>query len=641
MAGFLERLARGIKGATIDPITKMWSGGTQLVRSFADPILFGKEYKPRLSGATKFILDDEQERALLRDPLQEGLKGTAGSAALGVSLAAAPAVAGAGSLGAALGLGAGTGAISGGLSGLAGTDDIRDEDALLDVLSGGLTGSAFGGAGAGIGYGLQQVGGMLDDVAASTADDVAASSLDDIGSLSKIQRKGLEMQAKGSGVWDDTLSQSENIKNFIRARRAGVAGAVPRQTLENAKQAEAVFLNQKATGLSEIASQTDDDLIGMLANTDDLLSKGGQSSSTLNSRAWQNVQDSIVNTGGDPQLLDDLAMRYQDLAYTSRGAKKTVAAEVYDKAAKSIRDHLKAQSPTYRAAEEGLASIYQTIGKTPVKQAARSVARQGVGSPLVTGDKIPLPTRTVGRAAQSGLGQIAERGLRLPSGAVGAAGEALETAAPSIMGAGPLAGSVAGGQPMQEAGGLDFLMEPGKPAGAGGTTTSDDIRAALVGPAQQREAERAQLFNSLISMGMSTSEAKTMTDVNLPKVKAPNLSDTQSKALGVWDLINNLESAQAEGGTAGSYFLPVGTQAKNVRASRKALAEAIGRMQSGGAISSAEEKRFIQMIPSITDTAESGQYKLDLLRDMVINLVTSEQETNLDEGDIISELAGF
>jgi hypothetical protein len=118
----------------------------------------------------------------------------------------------------------------------------------------------------------------------------------------------------------------------------------------------------------------------------------------------------------------------------------------------------------------------------------------------------------------------------------------------------------------------------------------------------------------------------------IPGGPATKLSATEAKTLGVTttglenikNFSNLLEQIGGKvtpgvltadvplvGGIAGMLSKP---EEKQLRAVRTNLADVIGRLRSGGAINTDEEKRFKSLLPGLADDAKTTQFKLEQLK---------------------------
>ena len=76
-------------------------------------------------------------------------------------------------------------------------------------------------------------------------------------------------------------------------------------------------------------------------------------------------------------------------------------------------------------------------------------------------------------------------------------------------------------------------------------------------------------------------------------------------------------------------------------AARQQAIDVIGRMRSGGAITSDEESRFRKFLPQPYDDAQTSQYKLGLLRNAFNTLVSSEQGSSTTDLASALKAAGY
>jgi hypothetical protein len=532
-----------------------------------------------------------------------------------------------------VGKGALSQAASGGLQAFAQSEQGSEiEDTLKGLALGGTIGAGTSAAG----YGLSKLIGKLKSGAAGTATKSAA---------------GMEKIGRSSGVWDDGLTTAENIKRIQSLDDLGVLKRNPRKTLDALGDLKPEALAAKGDALSKIPTQSEDDLISMLANTEDTLLKSGKPSS-LNSRAWQDVQNSITNTAGDPQALDDLAIAWQDAAYKAGKVGKSTEQQVFAAGAKSIRDSLKAQSPELQGALGELSDVFSTLERSPLTKEVQKTGKQGITSAAAFGVKLPIPVEDISRGIQYGVGRAQQKlaGGMLPSlnaQQIAGLSQGIQQAAPQIGKYGTIATTAAttpqamtsdeATKALQQTFGIG-QEQPGQATGA---MTAQDVMAQLRAPSETRAAERQQMYTELMMQGYSPAEAKTITDMMAPEIKTPKLAADQYKALNVIDFATKLENAMGAGtdwNIVGSFGIPIAEQSKAIRDTRRALAEFVGRMESGGAIGEDELKTFRRLVPTVTDTPKDAARKLQDMRGAAMNIVTAGGEMGTEE-DLIETLA--
>lgn len=142
-----------------------------------------------------------------------------------------------------------------------------------------------------------------------------------------------------------------------------------------------------------------------------------------------------------------------------------------------------------------------------------------------------------------------------------------------------------------------------------------------MGGGLDEELKRARL-EDILSKRKEAEFAKTPEGM-LKKMGAEEKKRFDSVTMGV-QAVDDMKNALASGENTFSLWGD-----NPYTESRRRFEEAIGRLQSGGAISKEEEKRFKAMAPSVTDSAEIQQQKLT---NIAADLESRLQTFGLDKG---------
>lgn len=173
------------------------------------------------------------------------------------------------------------------------------------------------------------------------------------------------------------------------------------------------------------------------------------------------------------------------------------------------------------------------------------------------------------------------------------------------------------------AGGDPYTLSPGQVRydANGNVISSVPETPGTTGPATVQEYEYALsqgYQGSFLDYISAKNAASTTTSAEMLKLQANVQSGLDSLQV-IQDQISS--GGSRVGGLIGSLTNQQYTTAKSN------LADIIGRLRSGGAITADEEKRFMGLIPGVVDSAENAQFKVDQLRSLLENTLQTSGTT--------------
>lgn len=479
-----------------------------------------------------------------------------------------------------------------------------------------------------------------------TADDVAVPAAKNVTGKAAIN------QAKGSGLYDDAISNADNVKNFNEVRNSLRAvgedvGLTPAATLESSSRALNKLGAAKANALDNVAIGADD-LVNTLDNfdsklrgvgvlgaddiADDLTGSYGKVRNIMKNRL-ENVRGTL-----DPVELDNIATEFQGLAFTETGAKKTDVADAYRKAAESIRDLLKGKSSEYAKVQSNFSTILEnTKSRAPLTKSVKG-QRAGieVGGRLGSaGLEVPgsEAIKGTGSALRSTIGRVQERGIGLPSiGRFDNVAVANRAAAlsPQASRVGMLAG-VAAAQPSAGAQSPDMVSQL-----AGG-----DIGSSLITGAASPEQQYAALVLDLIANGASPDEAEFLAQIILqangvsmtggaeggtqPTTdlgrKAYLARDAATQALATLQANPDVSGKTQSIENAFKELFGTADAATAYKTQLETMRTLVMTALGGATLPPGEIERFEKFLPKITDSPQRAEQKLQQLIPQLESLI--------------------
>lgn len=477
-------------------LMKILTGLTKPIRSIPASVysaISGKE------GEDNPFLTAREEASYYEDPTKFGTKAAAG---LGSFL-----IPGGGGGAATVGGRIGTAAARGAGAGVIGGFSASEEDNELESI---LKGAGLGGV---IGGGLQAGGEAIKALkgagAGAQRQYINTNDVDDIAKLPNKTQKGLAKQAKSAGFWDDKMSQSQNIKNYLNNR--GLAGNTPAETLENMTQAFNEAQKLKQEGLEEISGLGRGYIDQVKGNIDESLKFSGMLTEPDGLRAYKDVMNSLSpgkGVGLNAKDLDNLIMKWNEAGRLASGAQKTSASGIYAQAAKQLRDTLRSVQAANKY-DTALQALNQILGIEDVGNVAKmagQAADVGLDLPLFAGagfrgadvktpiirDVIDKTRAAQGRALEQGVSPLASVG-----GAIGEAGSSLAGVGRAAQRVGPaLASQMTGDQAQPE------QIEQSMGQIQQGGLQQDELQAL-----------NYYLANAILQGDISATEAKAVTDL--------------------------------------------------------------------------------------------------------------------------------
>lgn len=589
--GFLGNLVRTLS----KPVRVGLGAAQEAAYTFSDLLRLAKGENTEERHQKYFGLTEEESKNLYEDPMREGIKAAAGLMSYAVPAGAAgKATTTGGRIGSAALRGAGAGTLGG-----LGYSETGKE--LESALTGAGLGAVLGGA-------LQGTSELTQKIKAGKAPEVINTlDIDEISQLPKSTRSGLVKQAKSAGMWDSKLSESANIKNFLKSR--GFAGKTPAETLENMTQQFNTASKLKQEGLEEIGGMSRSYLEQVKNNLDDAIRYKGINLDAEGTKVYRDIIKTLEKGPQSAKELDKIIMQWNEAGRLAKGAQKTNIAGLYADAARELRNAMRSTSPTYDTALRALDNILGTEKAGVVSKAAQATSKTGLRVPFVSGTavKTPVIPETISKVGST-IGKIQETGsLGLPDWLL----QALQTTTQ----VGQMAIPAAVGLTQQE------TVQP----------TQDITQGLLQGPTQVQQAQPQtqgiSAINMMLAQGIlngqiSASEAEAVLNLLGMGKSTSQVSQGQMDAQNAIDMVNRLSQSIATTKKTGpikglSTLSPYATEALDLQAQIDLARQVVGKFLEGGVLRKEDEEKYKKILPTMYDTPEVAQRKL---RNLAIEL---------------------
>jgi hypothetical protein len=561
-------------------------------------------YKPMFESSSA-----QDINAAIREPSKQVLKSVASAGSFLIPGGAAKGVTGLKAIGQA----AGKGALAGGIGGFGYSEEGEE---LEGIGKGALLGGAIGGSLQAVGEGARALGSARRGQVPGTL------SVEEIGDLPKKVKTGLRNQAKSAHIWDDTLSETENIQIFLQNRN--LAGKTAEETLENITKEISNAQKAKVSGLQKMGQVSDDTLIQANSNFKKAVAEGGFSITGEDSKIFGNIDDVLSGKAGvkDAKALDRIAQRWEDAGRKATGAGKTTTAGLYVDGAKALKDTLRSlpNAANYDAGLQRLSQLYNLEKLGTVQKGALATTKTGVHPPFTQSANISVaPVARAGDRARAALGSMQELGVgmspELSGGIQKAAGLGLKRGVvPGIVGATSM-------QPQQEE--VDMQLSQLGMGGATPTqsyTIEDGIRDAYQIFPDASEAQILSLAKALVTQNAGSQNemvksAFSIVDQIEQLVGSTNLAKTP---------IGGKISAPFKQFGASTGLAP---DIEIYNDTKKGLATMLSKaLGESGRLTDQDIERAVNMLPKISDSEEMAVQRLANLRAFLYNRMGLSQE---------------
>lgn len=610
--GFLGNLAR-----TVSKPFRMGGGVAQEFGYTLADLIRMAQGKSQLERPEKYFgLTEEESQALYEDPLKEGLKSAAGVMSYAVPVGAAKGATGLKAVGQAGLKGAGAGALGGfGLS--------ESGEELKGTLSGGVTGGLFAGA-------LQGIGEVSKGIKAAKIDKSGMSTylddIDDVTKVAKLPKKAksaLKRLSESAGFNDPSLSESKNILNYINNRR--LAGTTPGQTLENMTQEFARASQLKQEGLEEIGGLSRSYLEQAQKNFDDAIRYKGLSLDKEGTGVYNDIRKTFLTGPQDAKSLDDILMRWNEAGRNAKGAQKMGLSGLYADASKSLRDVLRTTNPggKYDVALKQLSQILGLDDEGVVAAASSAAEKTGINLPMFqnagvygTDIKMPAISNTISKA-RAGL---AEGQLQRAIGSqVAPASQEIPPLLQTLIQGGQRAVPALPG--LTQRGGEELATPP----------TGGEMGRIQAPQSQGINPLNLMLAQEVLSGNISATEANAVLSLlgmggtgGTSKGASQGQMDAQNAIDMVGRLSSSLSGRQLTGPLKGLMGLnPYATEQQDLQAEIDLARQIIGKFLEGGVLRKEDEEKYRKILPTMYDTQEVAQRKLE---NLVIELQNRQKQ---------------
>jgi len=507
----------------------------------------------------------------------------------------------------AVGQAAKSGLLPGAMGGVAFSEQGKE---LSGALKGGVTGGLFAGT-------LQGVGEAAKALTRTAGSGKVVNTLDvdDIAHLPSKTKSGLVKQAKSAGFWDPKVSESKNIQNYLVNR--GLAGNTPAKTLENMTQEFYRGQRLKESGLEEIGGLSKSYIDKIKGEIDDAVRYSGLG--TDEAKVVKDMKAILDKAPRDAKTLDSIAQKWYDRGLTKAGDLKSSQAALYKYGAKTIRDNLKLanQGGSY---SEGMRVLSQILGLQDEGLVAKTAARAtdvGINVPLFSsagfrGADIKLPfvsdiyskTRAaIGRGQEMGGSGILGEGFSNILQNAAAVGQRAVPAVPAVAGL---------RADTQEVGTQGVGTQPIYPTGTIPTTQGGQQGVG----AQGISPLNLMLAQEVLNGNISAAEANAVLSLlGMEQDKTPQASAAQMDAQNAINMVNRLSQSIASTGLTGPIKglgakIPYATESKDLQAQIDLARQVVGKFLEGGVLRKEDEEKYKKILPTMYDTPEVAQRKL-------------------------------
>ena len=606
--GFLGNLAR-----TVSKPFRVGGGALQELGYTVGDIVRLAQGKNPLERPEQYVgLTQEESRALYEDPLREGLKSAAGVMSYAVPAGAAE---GATTAGARIGTAAARGAGAGTLGSFALSESGKE---LETALKGAGLGFLMGGALQGVGEGVKaiksaKVSNKLDDL----ADDLQASALKkDIG-IAPTTKQGKNILPKEvletANKMGVKIKNPEDLKTFGQAlyeSNANVANVAAQQLDDLGRAIDITDIKKPL--LEQLAKTKSPELRAPIQKVIDSIDNATGGSNVISASELLNLKREWGKLGNWNPLMDPAAT-------TTAGAFESAyikANDLLDDAFKSagitgFKEANKALSLAIDAdnwADRAIANrASRPLWNDMTQDAAIAATVFGGGGPAAIAGAVGS------KALQRYAEPLAEGALRGASKVVGGA-SALPQVLQPILNVGQRAVPAVAGlrADTQEVGTQGVGTQPIYPTGTIPTTQGGQQGVG----AQGISPLNLMLAQEVLNGNISAAEANAVLSLlGMEQDKTPQASAAQMDAQNAINMVNRLSQSIASTGLTGPIKglgakIPYATEFKDLQAQIDLARQVVGKFLEGGVLRKEDEEKYKKILPTMYDTPEVAQRKL-------------------------------
>lgn len=495
-----------------------------------------------------------------------------------------------------------SGVLSGALSGFSNVEDFSDPgQALTDIGLGALAGGGTAGALQGV---TNFLGNKLSAGAQQIGDDVSK------GNIFRANRLGLDSSKFASP--EEAQRIGAQAIGFLDNR--GFATGTKQSLANSISKAKNAVNNELSTALA--ASEVKFPLKTMAQNIREELSIRPD---ILKKPDVAELLTRMENAGDNASaaLTNELKFQAQNqLTPYYKSLDKSPDITAAERGLKSIRDSLDTELKTSPQLQQYAPLMKESSIYSEVQPFVGKSAQKGtnISSPMIGGN-IKLPIGGITERAQDVAGRFIggnlPQGLSKVNNILGS--QAMQKVAPLL--AANIA-STLGDMPQN----INEFQIPTEPSSQGG----------MMGGNQVSQTDKVAVLQGLLQQGYKPTEAIALANFISPAEKPMTAAEKEMQrkmgfGLQALDVIDQLGGADNPIQGILPQFLK-GNEQKMLDSAKLQLSEAIGRLQSGGAIGEQEAARFIQLIPSWQDDAQTKQFKSGQLRQLLGGFAQPQQQ---------------
>ena len=606
--GFLGNLAR-----TVSKPFRVGGGALQELGYTVGDIVRLAQGKNPLERPEQYVgLTQEESQALYEDPLKEGLKSAAGVMSYAVPAGAAE---GATTAGARIGTAAARGAGAGTLGSFSLSESGKE---LETALKGAGLGFLMGGALQGVGEGVKaiksaKIANKLDDM----ADELQASALKkDIG-IAPTTKQGKNILPKEvletANKMGVKIKNPEDLKTFGQAlyeSNANVANVAAQQLDDLGRAIDITDIKKPL--LEQLAKTKSPELRAPIQKVIDSIDSATGGSNVIPASELLNLKREWGKLGNWNPLMDPAAT-------TTAGAFESA----YIKANDLLDDAFKSAGVTgFKEANKALSLAIdadnwadRAIANRANRPLWNDMTQDTVLAAIVSGGGGPaaLAGAVTSKVLQRYAEPLAEGALRGASKVAGGA-SALPQVLQPILNAGQRAVPAVAGlrADTQEVGTQGVGTQPIYPTGTIPTTQGGQQGVG----AQGISPLNLMLAQEVLNGNISAAEANAVLSLlGMEQDKTPQASAAQMDAQNAINMVNRLSQSIASTGLTGPIKglgakIPYATESKDLQAQIDLARQVVGKFLEGGVLRKEDEEKYKKILPTMYDTLEVAQRKL-------------------------------
>jgi len=523
------------------------------------------------------------------------------------------------------------GALAGGLYGAGEADDITN---IGDVASSAGKGALFGGAAGGAMYGATEgVKALKNVLQGKTA---SASKLASLRGKAVGLDPNKMVGKRGANISSRKQAQ-EVIDDFINTMdEYGASTRTSNITAKNLDEVQSKLSQKVEEALSGAGTKfTAEDTLAIDSAIQRELKNSGLLNSKAASQPYKEVMADLMDLGESytPAQLEAIRKKARDV-FTNWSRSGNVYPKT-ERVARIVFDKIDGHMMGKPGLENVKPLLRQQSNIYKVEPFILSKAGQGgVAKVGTVSTHIGLPTMGADEALMNTLGRAGQKAAALTP-VLTPTTSSRSALVDVLLGSSavPVAAAAAAFQDREEG------SVPGH--------TGDEAMSSVSG-AVSREELTANFMN-LLNQGFSPTEAiKTLEFLGLTGGSGgeEKLSKDQANAKAALQSLDTAEQILGTDSSAlGLSYLPFGFGNENAQVLETALLnieDVIARMRTGAVINDEEARRYRKMMPRITDTAETKQYKIQQLRSIFNRILQGKQgeQEYVTEDDLLSVLGG-